>query len=234
MIQSVPTYRRAALALALAGAALIGFSVTPARALDDGSQNIFETVRGLLGAGIGFGLGGEEKPRIDYRERAPLVLPPTTQLPPPAAPVSQRNTAWPRDYDAERMRRNQVQTRGVPNDYELGGTGMNAREIRTMGRLQRNASRDPNAESCRDGDLGELCNPTQFWRVMRTTSSGSATSRDLVAGQEPPRARLTDPPKGFRTAKSNQRYTFEVREEPSLNDPRAQLREEQRRARQVD
>jgi hypothetical protein len=56
----------------------------------------------------------------------------------------------------------------------------------------------------------------------------------VVAGQEPPRARLTDPPKGFRSAKKSQKYTFEVREEVSLADPRAQLREEQRRGRQVD
>lgn len=228
------TVRKALLA---AGAALfLGFGAsTPALALDDGDQNIFETVKGLLGAGIGFGLGGgEEQPRIDYRERAPLVLPPSTQLPPPAAPVAQRNPAWPKDYDLQRVGRNGGGPRplAADNDHRMGA--MSAHEIRTIGRLQQNAPRDPRQESCRNGDLGELCNPTEFWRVMKTTSSAPDTSRDLVAGQEPPRGRLTDPPKGFRTAKKSQKYTFEVREEVNLGDARAQLREEQRRARQVD
>jgi hypothetical protein len=221
--------------LAAGAALLIGLgAATPARALDDGDQNIFETVKGLLGAGIGFGLGGgNERPRIDYRERAPLVLPPPgAALPPPAPAVAERNPAWPRDYDQERMRRNQSQATVLRNDNNFGA--MTAQELRTVGRLRQNEPRNPAAESCRDGDFGELCNPTAFWRVMKTTSSAPDTTRDLVAGQEPPRSRLTDPPKGFRTATRNQRYTFEIKEEASLNDPRAQLREEQRRARQVD
>lgn len=222
--------------MAAAGAALFaGFlAATPAKALDDGDQNIFETVKGLLGAGIGFGIGGgDERPRIDYRERAPLVLPPSTNLPQPVAPVAERNPAWPKDYDAERLRK---ANRGGPaplrNDNDFGA--MTAQELKTVGRLRQNEPRDPRSESCRNGDLGELCNPTDFWRVMKTTSAAPDTSRDVVAGQEPPRARLTDPPKGFRTAKKSQKYTFEVREEVSLADPRAQLREEQRRGRQVD
>ena len=45
--------------LAAVGAALISglAAPTPAFALDDGDENIFETVKGLLGAGVGFGLG---------------------------------------------------------------------------------------------------------------------------------------------------------------------------------
>lgn len=227
-------------ALLAAGAALfLGFgAATPALALDDGDQNIFETVKGLLGAGIGssFGLGGgDERPRIDYRERAPLVLPPSTQLPPPAAPVAQRNPAWPKDFDAERTRRTgSAGPRPLSSDNDQTMGAMSARDIRTVGRLQQNPPRNPNEEGCQNGDLGELCNPTQFWRVMKTTTSTPDTSRDVVAGQEPPRGRLTDPPKGFRAATKTQRYTFEVREEVPLSDPRAQLREEQRRSRQVD
>ncbi len=221
---------------AATGALFAGIlAATPAQALDD-DQNIFDTVKTLLGAGIGFGLGREdEQPRIDYRERAPLVLPPSTQLPPPAAPVAERNPAWPKDYDAERVRQaRNAAPRALSSDGDNNFGAMSARDIRTVGRLQQNPPRDPKTENCNNGDLGELCNPTEFWRVMKTTSAAPDTTRDLVAGQEPPRARLTDPPKGFRAARSNQKYTFEVKEEVSLADPRAQLREEQRRARQVD
>ena len=230
------TARATLLAAASAAFAACLIAATPVRALDDGDQSIFDTVKGILGAGIGFNIGGgDDKPRIDYRERAPLVLPPSTAHPQPTAPVAQRNAAWPKDYDSERLRQARS---GAPkplsSDDDGNFGGMSARDIRNTGRLQQNPARNPAAENCRDGDLGELCNPTEFWRVMKTTSAPADTSRDLVAGQEPPRARLTDPPKGFRAAKSSQKYTFEVKEEVNVADPRAQIRDEARRARQVD
>ena len=96
--------------LAAAAALTGGFlAVTPASALDDGDQSFFETVKGLAGYAIGFGLGSsdeDEKPRIQYRERAPLVLPPNKgNLPPPAQGAGARNPNWPQDYDEGRRER---------------------------------------------------------------------------------------------------------------------------------
>ncbi len=219
----------------IAGAFVAGslLAAAPARALDDGEQSIFDTVKSLMGAGIGASIGigsGEEQPRIDYRERAPLVLPPSYNLPPPAAPVAQRNAAWPKDYDTERVRRSQANARRE-DDF---GRGMTAREIRTIGRLERNRPRDPTTEDCPDGDIGRLCNPTKFWSIMKNTRKADDTTRDLVPGSEPRRSNLTDPPVGLRKPTKAVKYTFEIKEEVPLGDPRAQLREEQRRARQVD
>ncbi len=224
--------------LTAAGTALFAafFAATPALALDDGEESIFDTIKGVVGSTVGFGLGTrDEKPRIDYRERAPLVLPPSTQLPSPTASVAERNGAWPKDYDAERIRQSRsLIPRPLSSDDDGNFGGMSARDIRNTGRLQQNEARNPASESCRDGDLGTLCNPTAFWRTMKTTSAPDDTSRDVIAGQEPNRARLTDPPKGFRTARKTQKYTYEIKEEVSLADPRAQLRAEQKRDRQVD
>ena len=226
---------RATLMAALGAALIAGFAApTPAFALDDGDENIFDTVKGLLGAGVGFGLGQEsEKPRIDYRERAPLVLPPANAaLPAPVAPVGQRNAAWPTDYDVARAARARETARAA--NSAGNDPAMSARDIRNVGRVANNPARPAAGSECPDGDMGRICNPTEFWRVMKTTSAPDDSRRDLVAGQEPDRKRLTDPPKGFRAAKTTQKYSFEVREEVDLADPRAQIREEARRARQVD
>ena len=59
-------------------------------------------------------------------------------------------------------------------------------------------------------------------------------NRDVIAGQEPPRRRLSDPPAGYRAAKSTQKYTFEAPKEDTLADPRAQYREELERARRTE
>lgn len=230
-------HRRFPLRALMASAIFAGLSAaTPASALDDGDQNIFETVKGLVGVTIGIG-GGDEKPRIDYRERAPLVLPPNYNLPAPAPGVAERNPAWPKDYDTERVRRGDAARNSrARSDYTENFGAMNAREIREVGRLERNPTRTNESTSpqqCVSSDPGQLCNPTAFWDAMRT-SSAPDTSKDTVAGQEPARARLTDPPKGFRTAKRSQRYTFEIKEQINEADPRAQMREDERRARQAD
>jgi len=223
----------------MATVAAAAFSAVPASAqnLDDGHASIFDAVRERLRTGFGFGLGlggdTEERPRIDYRERAPLVVPPNRELRPPIPGVAQRNEAWPRDFDSERVRRSRERNAGGQEVDHMGG--MNARDIRTVGRLQNNPGRNPVTEQC-DGGVapdGTVCDRQRFWSIMKNTRKESDT-RDLVAGQEPPRRRLSDPPAGYRTAKSTQKYTFEAPKEDTLHDPRAQYREELERARRTE
>src|ERR1700693_855897 len=55
--------------------------------------------------GIMRGLGVQvDRAGIDYRERSPLVIPPTRDLPPPENDVSAKtnNAAWPVDADVKR------------------------------------------------------------------------------------------------------------------------------------
>jgi len=81
-----PQFRRSA--LAAAGAVLlIGFGPSQsASALDDGDENIFNTLTNIIGLGLFSVDKPDAKPVIRYRERPPLVLPPNlSQLPPPAA-----------------------------------------------------------------------------------------------------------------------------------------------------
>ncbi len=88
-----------ALALAVAASAL----PTPAAALDDdGKGSVLGSVKGLLN--FGFGLETQEpEAEIDYRQRAPLVLPPRSGLPQPRA-QTEKLAAWPQDPDVVRRR----------------------------------------------------------------------------------------------------------------------------------
>ena len=60
---------------------------------DTFEQKIIKNILGGMGVDVG-------RPGIDYRERSPLVIPPTRDLPPPqAGDPALRNPAWPRDPD---------------------------------------------------------------------------------------------------------------------------------------
>jgi hypothetical protein len=78
--------------LALGGAlsllALAGIAPGAARA-ESGESGIFGSMLKTLG------IGGENS--IEYRERPPLVVPPTRELPPPQAPGAARDPNWPAD-----------------------------------------------------------------------------------------------------------------------------------------
>jgi hypothetical protein len=94
--------------IALAGAlgllAAAGLSVDAARAQDTSGDGT------LLGSMLkGLGIGGENN--IEYRERPPLVVPATRDLPPPQPAGAARNPNWPVDpksADVQQRKGNQV------------------------------------------------------------------------------------------------------------------------------
>lgn len=209
--------------IAAAGAALIvGLAAaTPARALDDGAENIFSSLAGFVTSSF---KTSEAKPQIEYRERAPLVLPPNMQqLPPPGSGVAARNPAWPQDFDIQRQNKQAARDRR-PRDTDAldrtpmpSGAGMPVAPSGDLASLR----------DCGDDSLARLCNPEQFWKTMRTTRT--TETQQVAVGQEPARRSLTDPPTGFRRQTTEQRYTFDVERKVELSDARAQALEEQRR-----
>jgi hypothetical protein len=224
------------LAITAAFAVLTGglMAGTPAQALDDGNQGFFETVKGIAGSAIGFGLGSsdeDEPPRIEYRERAPLVLPPKIELRPPGASVTERNPNWPKDYEISRREKSALARAREQKPDALGTYRMSNEEL-ARGRIAP-GQRNVNDEQCGVGGtngLGEICNPSVYWNVMKTTRKEDETTKDVPAGAEPPRKALTDPPVGMRRTMKTVKYVPEApKEEVNLNDPRAQLREDQRR-----
>src|ERR1700731_2337493 len=91
------THLRALRRIAPAAGALVvslGFVTAPALAADDGQENFFSAVVGMIGGDLGV---QKDAPPIDYHERAPLVLPPKMELRKPIPPVAERTQAWPQD-----------------------------------------------------------------------------------------------------------------------------------------
>ena len=90
--------RRLALVCAALAAAFTAF---PAYAQEDELPDA-KLFRELL---VGLGVRGGNGPEIDYRERSPLVVPPSMSLPKPETKTAaDRASNWPTDYDVRRRR----------------------------------------------------------------------------------------------------------------------------------
>ena len=84
--------------LLVCAAALALTTALPAAAQEEGAA-----VKSLLGS---MGIIPKDPPRIDYRERAPLVVPPQLNLPPPVdSKAVEAHASWPRDPDVAAARR---------------------------------------------------------------------------------------------------------------------------------
>jgi hypothetical protein len=122
----------------------------------------------------------DREPDIEYKERPPLVVPPSRDLPPPAATGSPaaKNAAWPAD-DKRRTAAKPKKERGVLTDKPDDTT--------------------PTSQS--DGSGGMWSGITNFGRTVTGNNRESAT---FV--HEPARNTLTEPPAGYRTPSPAQPY----------------------------
>ncbi len=149
--------------------------------------------------GIGF---GKDKDPIEYRERAPLVVPPSFNLRPPEdKSPSARTTNWPNDPDVAKKRaKDEDDRRPRAASNEKGGPKLSVEELRA-GRIagagvSAGRQSDPNQPDSR----GWL-NPD----VVRSQGQAFRGTQEpeLRPGEEPKRRYLTDPPKGIRAAAGN-------------------------------
>jgi len=167
----------------------------PALAADDGQDNFFSAMLGMLGGGLGVGTDKDAAPAIDYRERAPLVLPPKMELRQPLPPVAARTKAWPQDPELVRAKKAAERQAKAPRVTNSNGdTAISIEESRRPG------TPDPNA-SVPTGDCLDknTCDPSSFWSMLKNTKKQDTEKVELVPGQEPPREYLTQPPPGYLT-----------------------------------
>lgn len=141
----------------------------------------------------------EEAPEIDYRERAPLVVPPQMKLPPPEAPPAARSSQWPTDPDVVR-RADAAKAAAVPRpnarESNIGdGKLMRPGDVPGGRTARRTGPQEPAPYEIERSLAASGWVPPDKLRAM-----GRETRPDtsLVAGQEPPRRYLTDPPTGMR------------------------------------
>jgi hypothetical protein len=118
-----------------------------------------EAVKSLLGS---IGIIPKEKAPIIYNERAPLVLPPKMDLPPPAPGAEARNQNWPVDPDVAASRKASAEAR---KPYTSSGQLLSIDEIRA-GRNPNNYVSGPTGPVDRQAD-NQVMTPDAFIRQQR-------------------------------------------------------------------
>jgi len=178
------------------GAALAFFvSAAPSMAEEDGLSGTWNTLKGFVGVP-----DEKDKGSIEYRERAPLVIPPKlSTLPPPQAPAARRDAQWPNDPDVAARRAAAADARRpVSHVNDRVSSGALTQEELKRGKIDQ-GPQDTRAD-CRAGSNTPGC-LYATWDELSVKKAGGDDSTDtIVAGQEPPRRYLTDPPAGYRQA----------------------------------
>jgi hypothetical protein len=195
----------AALGLSVALAALM--APPAARAGDDSSSEFYNATFGRLLQGFGF-KSADDDANINYRERAPLVIPPTSNLPPPEKTSVVPNPAWPKDPDVARRKliEKQEKTRNVEAERMREENPLPPDQL-APGPRPRGT---PNADVEKSGRLGKILSPSElgYKGGLFNTMFHSSDDNDNIAKftGEPPRAELTEPPPGYQTPSPSQPY----------------------------
>lgn len=210
--------------LALAGALLLPvsavapFGVSPALANDDDLPFEQRIIRSLLGGSSGAG--------IDYRERSPLVVPPSLELPAPAVSPVAGNPDWPQDPDQNRR---PAASRGgfASDEFERSQNPLSQRELQRGRRAGASRQQGP-AETLNENQMGIPLTPSQLGesRSLFNLMTRAVTPEKVEPFQgEPPRQRLTQPPAGYLTPSGQQPYAPPGQGravwKPTLPDPAA-------------
>jgi hypothetical protein len=160
-------------------------------------------VKDLLGS---MGLIEKSRPPITYRERAPLVIPPKTDLRPPVDRRAETaNAQWPNDPDiaaakqkaaVDRMPATQSETRRMADR----NARLTPEELRAGTKA---GAGIPDAPVVRHGDNSR----DGYWVNPNVLRSQSKVVEEAAVGPggEPERRSLVEPPTGYRRSANNEK-----------------------------
>jgi hypothetical protein len=147
---------------------------------------------------------------IEYRERAPLVVPPSRNLPPPQSGTAvTNNPAWPNDPDVQ-QRKQRTETkrnrRPVSETMEAEARPLPRSELdrgsnAAVGRGQGSPSPEDGARPMKPSELGSK----GLLGGLFSGGIGNKTENTEFTG-EPVRESLTAPPTGYQTPSPNHPY----------------------------
>ena len=193
---------RAARGAALA-ALVICASTAAARAGDDdpnatqgSSKSLYDKVMDTIG------LSGQGA--IQYSERSPLVVPPTRDLPAPAANAAPAVPNWPKDPDIARAKQAKVKEKPGPHpDWVIESDRvLRPSELNAPGRNPAATPTTP-GPACGPADCPDKLEPGKKsifnFDWLKKEQYGTFTG-------EPPRTSLTEPPPGYLTPSPDQPY----------------------------
>ncbi|WP_375413952.1 hypothetical protein [uncultured Bradyrhizobium sp.] len=196
-------------ALRLAGIVLgIGLllSANIARAQDDDEDD--STFEEKIIKQIMTGIGGTnmENTGIEYRERSPLVIPPKTDLPPPAsAAVESPVPNWPKDPEVRRRKEAKAARKKDNKDPVEAARPLTPSELA----VGKTAPAKRTAETNQPGDPGAnaILSPSAlgYEGGFKGLFGGSKAETAPFKG-EPTRDTLTMPPSGYQTPSPGYAY----------------------------
>ena len=200
---------------AIAGILAVGLAVGAGSAWaedDDDTPLDTKLIRQFMKQ-LGFRAGEAD---IEYRERAPLVVPPSRNLPPPQDEgPALRNPAWPKDPDVARRR---AESAAEKAKLRSGDSVIeNARALRPdeLKGNPANAVPEPNRPSAEEAS--RPLNPSQLtgsanpnWFNSVAASFGVQRPETAPFTGEPPRTSMTAPPAGYQTPSPSQAYGLGV------------------------
>ena len=206
--------RRAAAAAAVALALALAWSAGSARAEDD-DENVPLDTKLFRQFMKDLGLSRSGEGMIEYRERAPLVVPPSRELPPPRdeADVS-KTPAWPKDPDVARRKQDlaaekaklkgnlsvEEQMRALrPDELDKPGAG----EKKSADAKGAGKSAEDTSRPLMPSDLGTKTEKI-FGSVWSSFTPAKPESAPFTG--EPPREAMTAPPSGYQTPSPNYPY----------------------------
>ncbi len=197
---------RAALCLTLGGALLA--SSLPARAEDDVPIDT-KILRGIMSS---LGLKRGDESGINYQERAPLVIPPSSTLPPPenSSAAIARNPAWPKDPEIATRKAEAERERDAGRDSS-NRVEAEARPLRPDqlvvpgGNTRADKQHNPVTDSA---TIGDRLNPAELGTKKGLFSGIFAKDEEQTVKftGERTRTTLTEPPAGYQTPSPDQPY----------------------------
>lgn len=207
----IPAWKRKwwtrAFGLALAVAIVLGSAGVSARADDDDDElpdtKFFRSLLqslGLRGSGSG----------IEYRERSPLVVPPSRELPPPVAkPPQETNPAWPKDPDLTKKQARRNPNAPV-NPYRFDSVALDRAQPMQPNELggTRTARGNPGAVNDNRFDPSNPMRPSDLgYRggLFNSLFNPKEGEYGTFTGEQP-RTSLIEPPPGYRTPSPMQPY----------------------------
>ncbi len=215
--------RRAAAAAAVALALALAWSAGSARAEDaNDDENVPLDTKLFRQFMKDLGLSRSGDGLIEYRERAPLVVPPSRELPPPRdeADVS-KTPAWPKDPDVARRKQDlsaekarlkgnlsvEEQARALrPDELDKPGAGeKKSADAKGAGKSPEDTSRP-----LMPSDLGTKTEKI-FGSIWSSFTPAKPESAPFTG--EPPREAMTAPPSGYQTPSPNYPYGVGVQDQ---------------------
>jgi len=204
--------RRVAAAAAVTLAIAIAWSAGCARAADDDDEDVPLDTKLIRQFMKDLGLRRDGQEGIDYRERAPLVVPPTRDLPAPRSEgeVADKTPAWPKDPDARRRKEATAAEKArLKGNFsvEEDMRALRPDELDKPGRAAKGSNEKGTVEEAQrpmmPSDLGTKTK--KLWGSVLSTFGSSQPEEAPFTG-EPPREAMTAPPTGYQTPSPNYPY----------------------------